>query len=371
MPPRVTIAGDDPEFDPTFISHLDSEGFETTYLPLLPPSNSKKPDLTPLRHLADDLELGESYALIAFGDAAAECLDFYASPQPHCTALIAYYPTSISSPKIKFPPSLHTTTHLAASQNFAPAFPSYTYASAQPGFAEHDLDEFDAVASSLSWSRTLGLLRKAFGISVDLERIWEEHVALEFMTKDAAATMRTMVPEPYVNHVPTLTGGIGQKDLFIFYRDHFIPSNPPSTSMRLLSRTVGVDRVVDEMLFSFEHTQAIPWMLPDVPPTHKKVSVALVAVVCIRGGKLYHEHIYWDQASVLVQLGLLDPKLVPASMKEKGMERLPVVGAESAAKVVDPSAVESNGLLSSWGERPKGDPGVKMPERPKKAANGD
>lgn len=372
MPPRVHVASDDPEFDEEFISYLRAEGFQTTYIPLLPPkSTTSKLDLTALRHVADDLEFGESYAIIAFGAAATACLEFYSATQPNCCALIAYYPTAITNPKIKFPPSLHNITHLAASQNFAPAFPSYTYEGVQPGFAEHDLDEYDRTASSISWSRTLGVLRAAFRISVDLERVWEEHMALEFETKDAAATMRTMVAEPYVNHVPTLTGGIGQKDLFLFYRDYFIPSNPPSTSIRLISRTIGVDRVVDEMVFFFDHTQAIPWMLPDVPPTGKKVSVALVAIVCIRGGKLYHEHIYWDQASVLVQLGLLDPKLVPQSMKDKGMERLPVVGVESARKVLNESSEPSNELLSSWADRPKGDPGAQMPVRPKQAANKD
>lgn len=371
MPPRVHIASDDPEFDEEFISNLQAEGFDTTYIPLLPPSNSRKLDLTPLRHIADDLELGESYAIIAFGTAATACLDFYASTQPHCCALIAYYPTAISNPTIKFPPSLWTTTHLAASQNFAPAFPSYTYNNVQPGFAEADLDEYDRLAASLSWSRTLATLRKAFKIEADLERVWEEHVALEFATKDAAATMRTMVAQPCVNHVPTMTGGIGQKDLFLFYRDYFIPCNPPSSQIKLVSRTIGVDRVVDEMIFSFDHTQPVPWMLPDVPATGKHVSVALVAIVCIRGGKLYHEHIYWDQASVLVQVGLLDPKLVPQAMKDQGMERLPVVGAESARKVLDESSEPSNELLSTWEDRQKGDPGVKMPVRPKQAKGGE
>ena len=110
-------------------------------------------------------------------------------------------------------------------------------------------------------------------------------------------------------------------------------------------------------------------MLPGVPPTGRKVSVALVAIVCIRGGKLYHEHIYWDQASVLVQIGLLDPKLVPQSMREQGMERLPVVGAESARKVLDEGSEPSNELLASWKSRSRGDPEVKMPVRPKQAAS--
>lgn len=237
------------------------------------------------------------------------------------------------------------------------------------GFAEHDLDEFNKVAASLAWTRTLGTLRKAFNIEVDLEKIWEEHVALEFATKNPAATMATMVAEPYVNHVPTLTGGIGQKDLFLFYRDYFIPRNPPSLRMKLVSRTIGVDRVVDEMIVSFKHTQEIPWMLPDVPATDKVVHVALVSVVCIRGGKLCHEHIYWDQASVLVQVGLLNDKLIPDAMKRKGLKRLPVYGSEAAAKVLDESSQPSNDLISGWKQRPRGDPGA-LPNRPKPAADG-
>ena len=157
-----------------------------------------------------------------------------------------------------------------------------------------------------------------------------------------------MVDVPYVNHVPTLTGGVGKKDLYRFYRDFFIPCNPPSLKMKLLSRTIGVDRIIDEMLVSFKHTQEIPWILPDIPPTNKNVEVALVSVVCIRGGKLYHEHIYWDQASVLVQLGLIDPKLVPDTFKKKGVKRLPVVGKESARKVLDESGEPSNKLIDDW-----------------------
>ena len=167
---------------------------------------------------------------------------------------------------------------------------------------------------------------------------------MEFASKDTDATMATMVAEPYVNHIPTCTGGIGYKDLHRFYRDYFIPGNPPSLKMQLISRTIGTDRIVDELFVSFRHTQVIPWMLPEIQPTHREVEVALVAVVCIRGGKLYHEHIYWDQATVLLQLGLLDLSLFPA--KEKG--RLPVIGANGARKVVDEKSVKSNELINDW-----------------------
>lgn len=373
MPPRLHITSDDTEFDSHILHSLRAEGFSVSYLPC---TQDRKAYRNALRHLGDDLELGEKYAILAYGDAAAECLDFYVKPQPGCVALIAYYPTTIPSPKTKFPPHLEILCHLAASQSFAPAFPSYVYQGVQPGFAETDIDEHDAIAASLAWTRTLGTLRKAFKVDDEnLEQIWESHQASRFMAKDAAATMRGMtsadLEKPYVNHVPTMTGGIGQKDLFIFYRDYFISQSPPSTRMKLLSRTIGVDRVVDEVVISFKHDRRVDWMLPDVPATGKQVSVAMVSVVCIRGGLLCSEHVYWDQASVLVQVGLLDPRLVPDNMRKQGLKQLPVVGVEGARKVLDVESRESNELISSWRDRPTGDPGVKkMPARPKEAVNG-
>lgn len=113
----------------------------------------------------------------AYGDAAAVCLDIATKPVPHMCALVAYYPTAIPSPKTKYPAQLNLMVHLAASQNFAPAFNSYVYADAVPGFAEHDLDEYDKIAAGLAWTRTLGAVRKGFKIEVDLETIWEEHLA--------------------------------------------------------------------------------------------------------------------------------------------------------------------------------------------------
>ena len=175
--------------------------------------------------------------------------------------------------------------------------------------------------------------------------------------------------KPYVNNVPTMTGGVGQKDLFVFYRDYFIPRHPPSMHMKLVSRTIGVDRIVDEIIISFKHTQEVPHILPGVPPTGKDVRLAAVSVVTIRGGKLFHEHLYWDQASVLVQVGLLDPKLVPESMKQKGMKQMPVYGVEITQKILDEESQPSNELIPGWQDRPKGDPGV-QPSRPKQAAAG-
>lgn len=158
----------------------------------------------------------------------------------------------------------------------------------------------------------------------ELIRLWEEHLKCEFTTHDAAATLETMVDEPYVNHIPTMTGGYGRDALLAFYSRDFIPVMPPDLRIEPLSRTVGEDQLVDEMILSFTHTGPIPWMLPGVAPTHRKVRVPLVAIVRFRDGKVAHEHIYWDQASVLKQIGLLnDPSL-------------PVYGAETADKALDP-----------------------------------
>jgi carboxymethylenebutenolidase len=155
----------------------------------------------------------------------------------------------------------------------------------------------------------------------DLTRLWEEHTQHEFATRDTEATLATMVEDAYVNHVPVLTGGSGLPALRAFYSRDFIPSMPPDTKLTPISRTVGEDQLVDEMIFSFTHTQEMPWMLPGIAPTNRYVEVPLVAIVRFRDGKLAHEHIYWDQASVLKQIGLLsDPAL-------------PVFGAESARKV--------------------------------------
>jgi carboxymethylenebutenolidase len=162
--------------------------------------------------------------------------------------------------------------------------------------------------------------------------LWEEHIRDEFETRNTEDTLNTMVEDAYVNHIPVLTGGVGREELRDFYSKHFIPQMPPDTEMTPISRTVGEDQLVEETVFKFTHTMAMDWMLPGIAPTGKRVEVPLVVIVHFRDGKLAHEHIYWDQASVLVQLGLLDPST------------LPVAGVESARKALDP-LLPSNALI--------------------------
>ena len=165
-----------------------------------------------------------------------------------------------------------------------------------------------------------------------LAELWEEHMRHEFQTCSTEDTLATMVEDAYVNHVPVMTGGVGHAELRQFYATHFIPKMPPDMEMMPLSRTIGTDQLVDEMVVRFTHTVGMDWMLPGIAPTGKRVEVALVVIVHFRDGKLAHEHIYWDQASVLAQLGLID------------VATLPVCGADTARKALDPS-LPANALI--------------------------
>ena len=211
----------------------------------------------------------------------------------------------------------------------------HVYSGVDHAFARVGGDHYHRPSALMAHERTIATLKAAMGPDYDLSALWDKHCEYEFGTRNVDDTMSTMVAEPYVNHIPTMTGGVGYKELHRFYTNHFVNSNPPDTALTPISRTVGATQVVDEMLFSFTHTTEIPWMLPGVKPTGKRVEVPLLAVIKFRGDKLYHEHIYWDQASVLVQVGLLDPKLMPAA------------GIETAKKLLD-EKLPSNALMPNW-----------------------
>jgi carboxymethylenebutenolidase len=155
--------------------------------------------------------------------------------------------------------------------------------------------------------------------------LFQKHVKAE-LDGDIETTMATMTDEPHLNHVPPMTGGVGREGVRNFYTNHLVGKFfPPDVEMLEVSRTIGEDQIVDELVIRFTHTMMIDWMLPGIAPTGKKVEIALAVIVKFDSGKIAHEHIYWDQASVLVQIGLLNPA------------GLPVSGAESTRKVLDPS----------------------------------
>ena len=153
---------------------------------------------------------------------------------------------------------------------------------------------------------------------------WDQHLASEFAAKSADQALATMSAEPYVNMVPLMIGARGRSQLRDFYANHFLSQIPPDMEMVTVSRTIGQGRVVDELVARFTHSIVMDWLLPGIPPTGKRVELPLVVIVQFEGDKVAHEHLYWDQASVLVQVGLLD-------------RSLPVRGGETAAQVLDPT----------------------------------
>jgi carboxymethylenebutenolidase len=235
------------------------------------------------------------------------------------------------------PPEAQAQIHAALDAN--PLVTIHDYPGAGHAFGRVSGEHYDPAATELANLRTLEFFVSHLagaGVAAaqqTLSERWDEHVKYEFATRNTDHTLETMVVDSYVNHVPVMTGGVGHDELREFYSQRFIPQMPPDTAMTPVSRTIGVDRVVDEMVFEFTHTSRMDWMLPGVEPTGKHVKVALVVIVHFRDGKLAHEHIYWDQASVLAQLGLIDART------------LPVAGAESAEKVLNPR-LASNALMN-------------------------
>jgi carboxymethylenebutenolidase len=161
------------------------------------------------------------------------------------------------------------------------------------------------------------------GIEKTLTSAWDQHLASEFAAKSPEQAIATMSAEPYVNEVVLMIGGRGRAEVLDFYRNHFLNQLPPDLETVPVSRTVGQGRVVDELILRFTHSIRIDWILPGIAPTGKRVEVPMVVIVQFDGDKVAHEHIYWDQASVLVQVGLLD-------------RTLPVCGGEIAAQVLNP-----------------------------------
>ena len=236
------------------------------------------------------------------------------------------------------PPEAQKQIHAALDPN--PLVTIHDYPEQDHAFGRPGGQHYDAKAVELANLRTLEFfVRNLAGEGLasaqkSLSDRWDEHVKYEFATRDTEDTLKTMVADAYVNHVPVLTGGVGHDQLREFYSRRFIPQMPPDTSMTPVSRTIGIDRVVDEMVFEFSHTIKMDWMLPGVAPTGKHVKIPLVVIVHFRDVKLAHEHIYWDQASVLAQLGLIDAT------------KLPVAGVETAEKVLNPKLAANK--LMEW-----------------------
>ncbi|KAH9869981.1 hypothetical protein J1614_006902 [Plenodomus biglobosus] len=382
--PVLYITAEDDEFDIETMKAWRDEGFIVKYIPF---GKGGKQYVNTLYKLGDGMGIGERYAIVAFGDAAAVCLDIFSEPKTATSklcSLVAYYPTSIPDTRHRFTASFRVLVHLAQGSNGNEetvgvtrrpevlgiqgkrktvqkrvtrgigagglqdkiSFPCYTYEGVDAGFAEHDLDQYDGVADAIAWSRSLSTVRRGFSAEVDLERIWEENEEQKHRGKNVDKLLSTYVesPTPFINFTPTMTGAYGRHQLHRFYKDYFLSHAPPSMHMRLLSRTIGSDRIVDELYMRFKHTCEMPWILPGVAPTNQNVEIVVVSIVAFRAGKVWCERVYWDQASVLFQVGLLDPE----GGSEVSPELLPICGSEAARKIVRVESEATNDMIEDW-----------------------
>lgn len=305
---------------------------------------SDAPKTEAVHTLINEIEKMESLvggiAAIGFGDASSVAI--LSADNSSIKCLVCYGAPKINDVNFK----CSTVIHCGGNEKLTikdddKNLQLFSYPDSPSNFFTPLSADFDKPATMIAYSRTLNAIRNTIGPIYNLTALWELHTHYEFGERDVDATMSTMVEKPYVNHIPTMTGGVGYKDLKKFYTNFFVNSNPPDTKLVPISRTIGSDRLVDEMIFTYTHTCEIPWMLPNVKPTGKFVQVPLVAIVNFRGNKLYHEHIYWDQASVLAQIGLIDPA------------GLPIVGYQAAEKLMD-ETLPSNELMGDvWINTPE------------------
>lgn len=284
--------------------------------------------------------------VLAFGPALIPALGL--ASEGRIDALIGFTSMATAVPPalaraIKIPLAIHLAGEEDLHDGLKSAFAGrrnvrlFHYPKNSGGFVYPGHANYDRFAAGIAYSRGLSVLRRVLGPDYDLSNLFAEHLRQEFVCHDADATMTTMVEQPYVNHVPTMTGGYGHDMLKRFYKYHFIPTIPKDRENTMISEIVGSDSVVLEGVNAFTFNERFDHYLPGLAPSGKRVHVPFVVIAKFRGDRLYYEHIYWDQATILAQLGLIDPT------------GLPIAGREQAAKVLDPS-LPSNALMKMWSE---------------------
>ncbi|KAI8210333.1 hypothetical protein K4K52_012382 [Colletotrichum sp. SAR 10_76] len=281
----------------------------------------------------DKLESQSRFGIIAYDSTLWNAVADVLGNFPSIVGGVVYANSSDEEDlsKAEIPVQRHVAGQPTSATGKAAGVTTYRYAKAKSfRFATPFQDDFDYWAESLSHTRNLTFLKPLMnGPYFDLESIWDEHTYYEFADRSVEHTMSTMVDQPYVNHVPTLTGGIGRAPLTQFYRNNFIFSNSDDTELELISRTIGIDRIVDEFIYKFTHNKIVDWLVPGIPPTFKYVEVPFTAVMDLMPEYLPFPHAVEGQP--------------PGTALEY---RVPVTGAETAAKMRDRNSVASNSMFS-------------------------
>ena len=143
---------------------------------------------------------------------------------------------------------------------------------------------------------------------------WQQHNYAEFVLRDADAALATMTENPYVLLIASGTGGSGRAGVREFYANQFLPNVPPDWELTSLSQVFGNDRIIEEFVIRFTHTINMDWMLPGLQATGRRAEFAFVGIIQFQAGKVANERLYWDQATVLSQLGILDHPVAAAGV---------------------------------------------------------
>ena len=152
--------------------------------------------------------------------------------------------------------------------------------------------------------------------------VWQQHTHAEFVLKDADAALATMTENPYLLMIPTGTACVGRAAVREYYASHFLTAFPPDLELESISQTIGSDRLVEEMIVRFTHTIGMDWLLPGVRPTWRRAEFIVTAVIGFEDGKVAHEHVHWDQATLLSQMGVLDHKFATGADSVRQLSRL-------------------------------------------------
>ncbi|KAG2013390.1 dienelactone hydrolase [Coprinopsis cinerea AmutBmut pab1-1] len=344
--------------DPGPVQKWAEEGFAVAFTTGIPSGSTVQKLLTEaenaFRESPEIVDIQNKFAVIVYDEDCVQEVSQALADNQRFVCLVGYgYPAGSPDPSHIAKPTLLHIRQDEPVKITNELVQKHSYPVASGTFVLPTSADYDPGSASVAHTRSLVFLRKHLGgPHFDLEAIWDEHCYFEFEARSVAKTMATMVAEPYVNHVPTMTGGVGRENLTRFYRDHFIFSNPADARLQVISRTVGPDRVVDEFIYHITHDRTVDWLLPQVPPTGKKLAIPMMAVVNIRGDRLYNEHIWWDQATALMQCGIL-PTHLPYPTPEgqpKMTIRIPAAGVETANMLVDETQGKSNEMLGEgWG----------------------
>ncbi|MGH3153531.1 MAG: hypothetical protein ACRDOB_22755 [Streptosporangiaceae bacterium] len=139
----------------------------------------------------------------------------------------------------------------------------------------------------------------------ELERVADEHSDALLTRHDVDAALAVMAADPTVRHLPSAAGASGREALYRFYAEDYLPHLPGDLARTRISRTVGRFRLVDETLVRFRHDRPLPWLLPGIEPTYRWAEVTTIVITDFDRLRLRGQHIHWDHATLLTQLGLV------------------------------------------------------------------